>query len=57
MQTRVKRKTENSCGRIASLWVNFFLFFNLFIVVIAFYLVKKEKSWGAYAAAQLTFKG
>lgn len=57
MQTRVKRKTENSCGRIASLWVNFFLFFNLFIVVIALYLVKKEKSWGAYAAAQLTFKG
>ena len=42
MQTRVKRKNENSCGRIASLWVNFFLFFNLFIVVIAFYLVKKK---------------
>lgn len=57
MQTRVKRKNENSCGRIASLWVNFFLYFNLFIVVIAFYLVKKEKSLGAYAAAQLALKG
>ena len=34
-----------------------FLYFNLFIVVIAFYLVKKEKSLVAYAAAQLALKG
>lgn len=58
IQTRAKRKNENSCVRIARLWVNYFSFVSFPLLWLEhFILWNKEKSRGVYAAAQLTFKG